>query len=135
MVSQVSVIILFFFFLSALANEVDKSVFLGIGIVYGSCLEVVNRDHPLVTCRLIFTTEKEVALRFLFALLVHEHGHTDHESWTLVTRLLRFHYSVYERKLYESHILVSIELLVVVVVPLERVLGQRTQTFANIFVD
>lgn len=116
-------------------DEVHKGVLLGIGIEDSPCLEIVDSSHPLVALLPGVATEEEITLRLFFLVTVVPHCDRDHETRPLVADLLGSNHIVDEWQFNTAHIVVILELVLLVVEPLQLVLGQRNDTHFDILVD
>ena len=137
-VGQVALLVILtihFLFFVPLRDEVRKGVLLRVSFVNCSRLEIVYRNNPLVTHLRRVAAQPHIPLAFFLTLPIVVHGDADHEGRPLVVRLLRLDDLVDERQLDHAHILVLLELLLIIVVPLEVELGQRADALLDLLVD
>ena len=121
-------------FLLLRTDEVNKGVLLGIRIEDSPGLEVIDGGHPLVALFARVATEEEVTLGFFFLVTVVPHRDRDHKTGSLVADLLGANHVVDEWQFDAAHVVVILELVLLVVEPLQLKLGQRYQTQLDILI-
>ena len=137
-VGQVALLVILaihFLLFVPLRDEVRKGVLLRVSLVNCSRLEIVYRNNPPITDLRRFAAQPHIPLAFLLSFLIVVHGDADHERGSLVVRLLRFDDLVDERQLDHAHVLVLLELLLIIVVPLEIELSQRADALLDLLVN
>jgi len=115
--------------------EANISIFGSICIIYGLCLQVFDRDDPLVSDLIRVCAEYDVAVvDDVVSFLILEHRDADKERRPIVVDLIGLNDAVYELELDLAQWL-PIDSLLLVVVPAEFIARECDESWLNLLIE